>query len=830
MHLAKGMKKLKILDLAECHPKGDLGDLTALGKLQKINMQMAFDGLRGTIPQALGDIKALESLNLAKGQLVGSIPDNFGHLKELKLNGNELTGTVPASILASKSLTKLDISRNFMNGEVAIPEGGLTALTILVLGFNNFQATADTMDRIMSIPGIEAIDISHNNNFGGELSAKVGNCKNLRVLRASGCRLTGTIPEEITSIPHLGEIILNDNLLTGGLPAKIGTMKQLITIKLANNRLSGELPTEWDAPQLTRFNVHSNSIGGSVPAALYALKDLEELYLDSNQLTSFGTIPANKFVFCSTENNPAYAKDGLNVPADCRKRALVKEGPRTFRICDTRVEIYADVLRDHYGWSETTGDDWDTAFGECYGGSHEYRHLRNNQKIMEAPDLDMIWDKGKYAANMERFRRTTWNGTSFENFMEIIPRSFILPSQAKEFDDHLAKNPGSWWLLKPRASCCGRGIKLINDASEVPRQQLGVGDGYIVQKFLVNPWLVGPGSTNRNAWVNSGKPTNGVAGPTGLTAGVGTGYKFVIRQFVVATSFEPVQMYTYPDGLLFWTRGPHSTASKDWKDRANFITDYFFTHVQTKLQLTTSELRNLMKDQGVNEALIWADIKESVSKAFLPVAHRIAQQESKFIARRGGTFHVWGYDIMVDADGKAVVCEINAHPNTDLEIVKEDQEPDRSNLIKGDREMKMDLTEHMVRVIGHLADSPFDDEAKAKYGAIVDKKLPGLKWSKPGESCDSGYHCLKDYEYMDLVTAEFEDAMKGPMERNFPTASQKHLEPMLMDTLPRTKLLLNYWSGPEGDGDLYNADGTFKVYRPPYIAPKITKKFSRDEL
>ena len=39
-------------------------------------------------------------------------------------------------------------------------------------------------------------------------------------------------------------------------------------------------------------------------------------------------------------------------------------------------------------------------------------------------------------------------------------------------------------------------------------------------------------------------------------------------------------MYTYPDGLLFWTRGPHSTDSKDWKDRANFITDYFFTHVQ----------------------------------------------------------------------------------------------------------------------------------------------------------------------------------------------------------------------------------------------------------
>jgi len=51
-----------------------------------------------------------------------------------------------------------------------------------------------------------------------------------------------------------------------------------------------------------------------------------------------------------------------------------------------------------------------------------------------------------------------------------------------------------------------------------------------------------------------------------------------------------------------------------------------------------------------------------------------------------------------------------------------------------------------------------------------------------------------------------------------------------MDSLPRTKLLLNYWSGPDGDGDQYNPDGTFKVYREPYIAPKIKRRFARDEL
>ena len=75
--------------------------------------------------------------------------------------------------------------------------------------------------------------------------------------------------------------------------------------------------------------------------------------------------------------------------------------------------------------------------------------------------------------------------------------------------------------------------------------------------------------------------------------------------------------------------------------------------------------------------------------------------------------------------------------------------------------MKMDLTEHMVRLIGMMADKPFDAAAQAEYGAVVDKKLPGLNWAKPGEPCHSGMRCLKDYEYLDLVTAEFEDAAKG---------------------------------------------------------------------
>jgi hypothetical protein len=291
---------------------------------------------------------------------------------------------------------------------------------------------------------------------------------------------------------------------------------------------------------------------------------------------------------------------------------------------------------------------------------------------------------------------------------------------------------------------------------------------------------------------------------------------------------EPLQMYTYPDGLLFWTRGPHSTKSKDWKDRANFITDYFFTDAQNDLQLTLSELRNLMKQYGVNEQLYWAKIKEATSKAILPVAHRIAQHESKFISRRSGGYHVWGYDIATDEDLNPMVLEINAHPNTDLEIVKVDREPDRINMIRGDRDLVMGLTDHMVRLIGLFDESEGGEHEEADK--IVQGKIAKLNWHKEGACTASSARCLSEADYEDLIHAELEDKRRGPMERSFPTCSQKHLRPMLMRQLPRTELLMDYWESETGDCDQYNQDGSYKGGRDPFISARNKKRFSRDEL
>jgi len=292
---------------------------------------------------------------------------------------------------------------------------------------------------------------------------------------------------------------------------------------------------------------------------------------------------------------------------------------------------------------------------------------------------------------------------------------------------------------------------------------------------------------------------------------------------VMATSFEPLQLYAYPDGLLFWTRAAHSTHTKDWSHRNDFITDYFHTEAQGKLCLTLSELRVVLAQQGVDEALMWARIKDSAVRAILPVAHRIAQKAGLWITRRGAVQHVFGYDVVIDTDGKPFVLEINTHPNLDLEMSEIADPVMRQQVRSEDRSLKSDLIRHIVR-LGGFAEQP--EQRRAEASAAVERRMAGLGWAT-GKACSTAQRCLAPQEYQDLIVAQQEDTIKGPFERIFPTSAARNLMP-LVAPLTRTKILMAYWSASGGDLDEYNSDGTYKVPRAPYRPPKATKHFPRD--
>ena len=76
-------------------------------------------GLNGEIPASLGNLSALQSLNLRSNQLTGEIPRQLGSLENLEtlsLAGNRLTGEIPEELGNLEMLSSLHLSGNRLTG------------------------------------------------------------------------------------------------------------------------------------------------------------------------------------------------------------------------------------------------------------------------------------------------------------------------------------------------------------------------------------------------------------------------------------------------------------------------------------------------------------------------------------------------------------------------------------------------------------------------------------------------------------------------------------------------------------------------------------------
>ena len=98
--------------------------------------------LRGVVPTQLGNLTALETLDLGGSELTGVVPTQLGALTKLTrldLGDNKLTGAIPTQLETLTALTSLDLSDNALTGAVPAGLGGLTALTSLDLSDNSLS-------------------------------------------------------------------------------------------------------------------------------------------------------------------------------------------------------------------------------------------------------------------------------------------------------------------------------------------------------------------------------------------------------------------------------------------------------------------------------------------------------------------------------------------------------------------------------------------------------------------------------------------------------------------------------------------------------------------
>ncbi len=238
--------------------------------------------------------------------LSGEIPDEIGQLSNLTsldLSNNALTGTIPSEIQNLQSLQYLNLRYQSLD-ESSFPVwiNNMPNLRYLYLCGCNLIGELPSLTNLINIRTFWC----ENNSFPGVIPSWLFQLNTLVSLNLNGNDLSGAIPSNIGQLQSLRGLILNWNDLDGNIPVELGQLQNLTDLELFGNELSGAIPLELAQLQNLRFlDLSYNQLSGSIPEEIDQLQNLYQLGLYDNQLS--GSIPEG---LCNL--NLAYVDFGQN--------------------------------------------------------------------------------------------------------------------------------------------------------------------------------------------------------------------------------------------------------------------------------------------------------------------------------------------------------------------------------------------------------------------------------------------------------------------------------------------------------------------------------------
>ncbi|KAI5568280.1 hypothetical protein BDE02_12G004800 [Populus trichocarpa] len=293
-------------------------------------------GLQGKFPSSVRKFKHLQLLDLRFSNLTGSIPDDLGQLTELvsiDLSFNDYLSVEPSSF--DKTIQNLTMLRNLRLGSVNMPLVTPNSLANLssslsALGLWDCGLKGKFPDNIFLLPNLQVLDLNNNDNLTGSFPSSnvsnslrllglshttisvylendfFSNLKLLEVLTLRECNIirsnltlighlteltrldlignniSGQIPSSFKNLVQLQSLYLGNNNFSGRIPEFLGNLTLLENLGLSNNQLSGPIPSQISTLSLRLFDMSKNNLHGPIPSSIFKQEKLEALSLASN--------------------------------------------------------------------------------------------------------------------------------------------------------------------------------------------------------------------------------------------------------------------------------------------------------------------------------------------------------------------------------------------------------------------------------------------------------------------------------------------------------------------------------------------------------------------
>lgn len=453
-------------------------------------------------------------------------------------------------------------------------------------------------------------------------------------------------------------IFMNSNKKSKETPTKPNRSSQSTSKILQTNTLTDRidfLKQKMASSDYLKFSIpkrHSNA--NSEETSLF-LKEMNYKELEENELDHSFEIPSSSLNSIPIQSNEILLLKSIyqnRPPTIFFKYSPIcgqsQDSSRVFRIKDDEVKDYDFNCRitsekplkciklalKSGGFDITDhGKNWNMFWG--FVKPETLKNMNQYQKTNHFPGCWLLGRKDnlyRYVLKMKQ---------KFEGQFDFLPKTYLLSSDYRRFM-MIRQNSDNkaLWIMKPVNSACGRGVKVVNKLTKIQNRK-----DYLVSDYIPNPHLINE-------------------------------LKYDLRVYVLITSFDPLRVYFYKEGLVRFATEKYTLNSKKIKKRFIHLTNYSVNKKAIKYKnnddcalddkgskWSLAAYKKKLFELGINSVVLFEQIYDLIIKVCISVESFMLSSINRLSEHRNNCFELFGFDVLIDSNLKPWLMEVNVSPS-----------------------------------------------------------------------------------------------------------------------------------------------------------------------
>ncbi|KAL6843002.1 hypothetical protein ACP4OV_027315 [Aristida adscensionis] len=260
-----GMREMAFLDLSNNSLSGEFPFFIQNCTYIKF-IDLAGNKFSGRLPLWIGNLLSLRLLRLSHNKFFGNVPENITSLvclQYIDLAHNDISGSLPGFLSNFKAMRRTYYAEDYSSDVAFCFDGDLHEFQLVSLAavMKGQERNYGSIDRIFNTK-VMSIDLS-SNYLSGEIPGEIIALDALVNLNLSWNHFTGTVPNRIGAMQSLESLDLSRNKLSGEIPSTMPKLTFLSFLDLSYNNFTGRIPSGQQLDTLYAENpsMYNGNIG-----------------------------------------------------------------------------------------------------------------------------------------------------------------------------------------------------------------------------------------------------------------------------------------------------------------------------------------------------------------------------------------------------------------------------------------------------------------------------------------------------------------------------------------------------------------------------------------